>query len=177
MSDAPRDPRDDELEELSDDVILAQESVVHAPQRRTNVATDARSVVISEPQPTKRGEHSPTMRTRRDASEKTVVIRDRRQLDKMRKAISERHQQKQKKRLIEPKTLYLFAAAAVGSLVVGTLIAALVDEQKSDGLAPLATSSSAGAHAAPPPDDSAYVPETIDLDSLPVDKSRRRVSR
>jgi len=175
VSDPPRDPRDEELEELSDDVILAQESAVHAPQRRTNVATDARSVVISEPPPNKRGEHSPTMRTRRDASEKTVVIRDRRQIDKMRKAISERHQRKEKKRLIEPKTLYLLAAAAVGSLVVGTLIAALVDEQKYDGPAPQASASSA--REASPPADSAEVPETIDLDSLPVDKSRRRLSR
>jgi hypothetical protein len=173
VSDRPRDPGDEELEELSDDVILAQESAVHAPQRRTNVATDARSVVISEPPLGKRGEHSPTVRTRREASEKTVVIRDRRQLDKMRKAMSERPGLKPRRRLIEPRTLYLLAAAAVGSLVVGTLIAALVDSQRSDALLPVPSASSAVQAKHPAPATSADAPETIDLDSLPVDRTHR----
>jgi hypothetical protein len=173
VSDPPHDPRDDELEELSDDVILAQESAVHSPQRRTQVATEAASVVISEPSPSARARSSGA-RPRRELSEKTVVIRDRRQLDQMRKAISNRHQQKQKKPLVEAKTIYLLVAAALGSLVVGTLIAALVDHQEQDELEPLRRVSSAAVAPAPSAEPT---PETIDLDSLPVDKTKRRVSR
>jgi hypothetical protein len=175
VSDRPRDPRDEDLEELDDGVILAQETAVHSPQRRTNVATDSRSVVISEP-PHQPREGRATVRTRRDASEKTVVIRDRRQLEKMRRAISDRQELKPRSRKVEPKTLYLLAVAAVGSLVVGTLIAALVDSQKSQ---PLPATSASGASKPRPPvaPDSSDAPETIDLDSLPLDKSRRHVSR
>jgi hypothetical protein len=180
VSDPPHDPRDDELEELSGDVILAQESTVHSPQRRTQVATDAPSVVISEPPVSGRGAHMPTTRTRarRESSEQTVVIRDRRQLDKMRKAMSERPRSKQKKPLIEAKTIYLLAAAAVGSLVVGTLIAALVDGQNDSELEPLPSVPSAVAAPTASTDARSDQPDTIDLDSLPVDnKTKRRVSR
>ncbi len=173
MSIPPHDPRDDELEELSDEVILAQESAVHSPQRRTQVATDAPSVVISEPSA---GSREGRSRPRRESSEKTVVIRDRRQLDKMRKAISDRRPPKPKKPLIEAKTIYLLAAAAVGSLVVGTLIAALVDHQD-DELAPLPLVPSAAAVPTTSAGAMPAQPDTIDLDSLPVDESRRRVSR
>lgn len=169
MSDPPRAPSDDELEELSDEVILAQESAVHTPQRRANVTTDHPSVVISEDSTQRR--RLPTMRARR--TEKTVVIRDRRKLDQMRQAISERQELKRKPPLVEKRTLYLLAAAAVGSLVVGSLIAAFVDSRKPD-LEPVLSAS-----AAPPPRASATVQhiDTVELDSLPLDKSRRRVNR
>ena len=127
VSDPPREPRDEELEELGDEVILAQESAVHVAQRRQQVATDHPSVVISEPEHGVRARMATVRTPRRELSEKTVVIRDRRQLDQMRKAISERQQLKQSSRVVESKTLYLLVAAALASLVVGTLIAALVD--------------------------------------------------
>lgn len=172
MSDPPHKPRDDELEEL-DGVILAQETSVHAPQPRTQVATDARSVVITEHPPQDAGKRA-TVRTRRESSEKTVVIRDRRQLDKMRKAISEREQLKHKKPLVEARTIYLLAAAAVASLVVGTLIAALVDSQQEPQLE---LKSAVVETAAPSASGTEAPPDTIDLDSLPLDKAKRRVSR
>ena len=171
MSDPPSAPRDDELEEL-DDVILAQESAVHSPQRRTQVATDSRSVVIAEPEPEAASLRA-TTRTRRESSEQTVVIRDRRQLDKMRQAISERQQLKPKKPLVEARTIYLLAAAAVASLVVGTLIAAFVDSQQE----PQLELKSATALTVTPSASVEPAPDTIDLDSLPVDKTKRRVSR
>lgn len=170
VSDPPRLPRDEELEELGDEVILAQESAVHVPQPRQNVATDHPSVVISEPEHPA-GKRLPTMRTpRRESSEKTVVIRDRRQLEKMRKAISDRQQLKQPSRVVEPKTLYLLVAAALASLVVGTVIAALVDSHQESG-PQLPGTGSAAVTAAPPPSTASPTP-TIDLDSLPVDKRK-----
>jgi len=172
VSEPPREPLDEELEELGDEVILAQESAVHVPQPRQNVATDHPSVVISEPEH-RTGKRSPTMRTpRRESSEKTVVIRDRRQLDQMRKAISERQQLKHSsRRVVEPRTLYLLAAAALASLVVGTLIAALVDSHQESGPELTGTGSASAAPASPSAEEPAPLP-TIDLDSLPVDRRK-----
>jgi hypothetical protein len=174
VSEPPRQPRDEELEELGDEVILAQESAIHVPQRRANVTTDHPSVVISEPEHQVR-KRAPTVRTpRREASEQTVVIRDRRQIDKMRKAISDRQQLKHKSRVVEPKTLYLLVVAAVASLVVGTLIAALVDAHQDSAPEPSGTGS---ASPIPPPPSTDATPaplDTIDLDSLPVDKRKPR---
>ncbi|HEX5098552.1 MAG TPA: hypothetical protein VFV94_03600 [Polyangiaceae bacterium] len=169
MSDPPREPRDEELEELGDEVILAQESAVHVPQPRQNVTTDHPTVVISEP--VHAGGNRATVRRPRQSSEQTVVIRDRRQLDKMRKAISDRQQLKQPARVVETKTLYLLVAAALLSLVVGTLIAAFVDSRQYSP--DLAGSGSAAASAPPPPAATTAAPlPTIDLDSLPVDRRK-----
>lgn len=173
MSDPPRAPHDDELEELSDDVILAQESVVHTPQPRANVTTDHPTVVISETA----AAPAPANKRARRTNEQTVVIRDRKNLERTRRAISERQQQKQqkpqKKRLVEPRTLYLLALAAVGSLLVGTLIAAVVDSRKEERLPLPAASNHSGPSAAA---SQAKPIDTVDLSELPVDHSRRRTS-
>jgi hypothetical protein len=169
VSDRPREPKDEELEELSDDVILAQESAVHVPQPRANVATDHPTVVISDT--ASAPQRRPTERSRR-RSEKTVIIRDRKNLDRMRQAISEREQLKKKPRLVEPRTLYLLALAAVGSLLVGTLIAAFVDSRREDRLRVTAP---VPVHSGPPAASSDPKPiDTVNLDQLPLDRSRRR---
>ena len=171
MSGPPQKPHDEELEELGDEVILAQESAVHVPQPRQHVTTDHPSVVISEPQHPPR-DRAPTVRTaRRGTNEKTVVIRDRRKLDEMRKAISERHELKQKQPVVETKTLYLLVAAALASLVVGTLVAALVDSQKEPVPGPARTGSVALPAPAPSADSPAPL-DTVNLESLPVDKRK-----
>ncbi len=120
MSDPSRLPSaDDGLEELGDEVIIAQETEAHSPQPRVQVATDHPSIMISEPQ-TGHRKRMPTLRTRH---EKTVVIRDRKQLEQMRRAI---HKQKAKP-AISPRVLFLLAAAALASLALGTLVAFIVD--------------------------------------------------
>jgi hypothetical protein len=170
VSDAPRPPSDEELEELPDDVIVAQESLIHVPQPRANVATDHPTVVIAE---SVASPARPTVRTRR-TTEQTVVIRDRRSLERTRRAISERQQLKHKPRRVEAKTLYLLALAAVGSLLVGTLIAAFVDSRKDDRLR---LTPSTATHSGPPAASNAAKPiDTVELDSLPVVHSRRRNS-
>jgi hypothetical protein len=168
VSDRPRQPSDEELEELSDDVIVAQESLIHVPQPRANVATDHPSVVIAESVVSPR---RPTLRTRR-TTEQTVVIRDRRQLERARQAISERRQQGQKARRVEPKTLYLLALAAFGSLLVGTLIASFVNSHQEEHVR---LASSTPPRSGPPvPSNAAKPIDTVELDSLPVVRSRRR---
>ena len=170
VSDRPRPPSDEELEELPDDVIVAQESLIHLPQPRANVATNQPTVVIAE---SVASPARPTVRIRR-THEQTVVIRDRRNLDLTRRAVSERQQLKPKPRRVEPKTLYLLALAAVGSLLVGTLIAAFVDSRKDDHLR---LTPSTPTQSGPPAASNAAKPiDTVELDSLPVDRSRRRTS-
>ena len=81
----PAAPEAEELAELSDDVIIAQESRAHSPQPRVHVDLDPRTVVIADdaeqhggapraadPEPIR--ELPPFTH----ATEKTVVIRDRR---------------------------------------------------------------------------------------------------
>jgi hypothetical protein len=172
VSGPPQKPGDEELEELGDEVILAQESAVHAPQPRQNVATDQPSVVISEPQHPPAANRAPTMRTpRRGSGEKTVVIRDRRKLDAMRQALSDRYEPKPKPRAVETKTLYLLVVAALASLIVGTLVAAFVDSQKEP--VPKPSGARSAVRPAPPPREATPAPlDTVDLESLPIDKRK-----
>jgi hypothetical protein len=159
--DRDRLPSDSELEELGDEVIIAQETSAHAPQRRVNVATDHPSVVISEPPPAHPAKGAPTYRTRRDRTEQTVVIRDRKKLEQMRRDVLRQHKRKPG---IERRMVYLVAVAALASLAMGTLIAALVDSST----APPPPVQALPAPEPPPgATPSAVPPGAIDLDAIP----------
>jgi hypothetical protein len=172
-ADRDREPHlsDAELEELGDDVIIAQETGAHAPQRRVNVTTDHPSVVIAEPPRAYPSEGLPGVPAGRARMEQTVVIRDRKQLEIMRRAMT---RQRHKKPRVERKTVYLVAVAALASLAMGTLIAAVVDSTTDAGPAPI--------RALPEPEPAAGAPgpsatpgSTIDLDALPeTGKGTRR---
>jgi hypothetical protein len=162
--DRERQPSDEELEELGDDVIIAQETGAHAPQRRVNVTTDHPSVVISEPPRAYSTSATPPQRARRERMEQTVVIRDRKQLERMRRDMTRQHR---KKRGVEKRTMYLVAIAAVASLAMGTLIAALVDSSTEASPVPIRVlPAPEPAPGAPAP--SGTPPSTIDLDALPA---------
>lgn len=81
---APAAPKDEELAELSDDVIIAQESRAHAPQPRVHVDVDPRTVVIADDvEQQADARRAPPEPVRElplftHTTEKTVVIRDRR---------------------------------------------------------------------------------------------------
>jgi hypothetical protein len=168
VSEPPRSPAGDaDLEELGDEVIISQETGAHAPQRRANVTTDHPTVVISEPAPPRRPESTVPYRAVRDRGEKTVIIRDRKKLEKMRRDIARR---KQKSR-VSRSTVYLIGIAGLASLVAGTLLAALVDASQEEDVSQeeaAAPSAHAGALAAPAVSGSSVVPPgAIDLDALP----------
>ena len=81
----PAAPEAEELAELSEDVIIAQESRAHAPQPRVHIDFEPRTVVIAEDAEQRAGGQrvSPPELVRElppftHATEKTVVIRDRR---------------------------------------------------------------------------------------------------
>lgn len=163
----------DDLEELSHDAIIAQEAGVHAPQPRVHVATDAPTVVISEPPP-RSGQPSSTVPPSRRRGEQTVVIRDRRALEDMRKAIRQRRPVPATTHgRIPAKTYFLLGAAVLVSLALGTLLAVVVE--RTQGSVPAIQEArqkpsraevvapdvpAAEAPAAP----SAPAPKTIDLD-------------
>ncbi|MFZ5892208.1 MAG: hypothetical protein ACOY0T_14215 [Myxococcota bacterium] len=72
----------DELEELDEGAIIAHQAAPHSPQRRAQVADEARSVVISEQAA------APASRPyRAERAEATVVVRDRRGLERARRKI------------------------------------------------------------------------------------------
>jgi hypothetical protein len=166
---------DDGLEELGDEVIIAQETGAHAPQPRAQVTTDHPTVVISEPPGSEDRRHRGTVKiSRRGRSEKTVVIRDRKQLDQMRKAISDRASAVRRKPGVETRTWYLLGAAALASLALGTLIAALVDASAGASSAPTPVVHQEVPRAAPAPAAPTPTVEAIDLDALPDPPAKPR---
>jgi hypothetical protein len=121
-----REPDDlDQIEELGDEAIIAQQTAAHTPQPRANVAEESRSVVITEhPEPLR----SPPPKS---SAEPTLVIRDRRALDEMRHKILRRQQQK---RARSRNALYLWGALGLAAFVLGGIVAFLATETRSDEL-------------------------------------------
>jgi len=166
VSEPPRDPAGEaELEELGDDVIISQESGAHAPAPRVNVTTDHPTVMISEPPGGPAPVVLPPRHARRERSEQTVVIRDRKVLDKMRREMLKHQPKKQKKGGVG--SVYLIGVAALAALVVGTLIAALIDS-RSGSAAPAASTLPASLVVAAPAPSGSGESDTIDLDALPA---------
>jgi hypothetical protein len=163
------DGDEDGVEELSDDVIIAQETTAHAPAPRARVSTDHPTVVISDvPGPPRKLPTVPPMR-RADRTEKTVVIRDRKSLDRLRREASRRPPA----RGTSSRTIYLIGAAVLASLAAGTLLATLANSASPEGAPATATSAETPGPEAQPTASSA-APEVVDLDDLPVVKKKKK---
>jgi hypothetical protein len=111
----------EELEELGDDAIIAQQQGAHAPQPRANVSEESRSIVISEP-PVARPAQAPV----RPRGEPTLIIRDRRALDDMRRQIIERQRRKKNSR----RSLYVWGVIGVVAFVLGGIVAFLATDTR-----------------------------------------------
>lgn len=109
-----------DLEELGDEAIIAQQTAAHALQPRANVSEEARSVVIAE-----NLERRDTSPPRRSSAEATLVIRDRRALDEMRQKIVRRQRQKAAQ---GRRALYLWSALGLAAFVLGGIVAYLATE-------------------------------------------------
>lgn len=74
MTRTPPEPPNEELDELDDEAIVAQQSAAHAPQRRAHVKVESRSVVVAD-------EDSEATRQlevyTEGTADPTVVVRDR----------------------------------------------------------------------------------------------------
>ncbi|HEX9621987.1 MAG TPA: hypothetical protein VF989_17695 [Polyangiaceae bacterium] len=110
---------DDALEELEDEAILAQQTAAHSPKPRQQVRMEAQSVVISELAPAAAPAPAPPrpQRPRRPA-EPTLIIRDRKRLDELRKAVTASNASRGGRGLWLWLVAGLFAFALGGSLAL-----------------------------------------------------------
>lgn len=119
----------DDLEELGDDAIIAQQTEAHAPQPRANVSEESRSVVITD-QPQRRDTERPrgTGFPVRGTGEPTLVIRDRRALDELRREIVQRQAKKRR----TSRALYMWGGLGLVAFVLGGIVAFLATDSRSD---------------------------------------------
>jgi hypothetical protein len=165
------------LEELGDDAIIAQQQGAHAPVPRAQVTEEARSIVISD-HPTHASRApvsgapvaSATPKRRSERTEKTVVIRDRRQIEELRREMAKRKPQM----AVAPsgKGLLLWVIVGVAAFVTGGLVALLATREDESAGAPVAPVSS---HVLPPAPaaPSAAEPPSVSIDELPIEGSKK----
>jgi hypothetical protein len=173
----PRADEIEQLEELGDDAIIAQQQSAHAPKPRAQVTEEARSIVISDhpapgsnPPEVPKIPADPSVRKRSERTEKTVVIRDRRQIEELRREMAKR---KPKPAPPATKGLLLWVVVGVAAFLTGGLVALL------------ATREDAAAVAVPPP----VVPElarptaapvvtaeppSVSIDELPIEGGKKK---
>lgn len=174
----------EELEELGDDAIIAQQTAAHAPQPRANVAEESRSVVITEhprrhdTEPPRAGRSARAGAAPRSSAEATLVIRDRRALDDLRAQIELR---RPKRGSARRRPIYVWGALGLVAFVLGATVAFLATDGRAE--APPAPSapnpSAAPASVLPRPAASTRparpepAPPSVRLDDLPVEPPRK----
>lgn len=190
-SSSPRNAAfDEELEELGEESIIAAEQGAHVPAARAAVKEERESVVISDhpPPPSGRrrsGRHS----ARGDA---TVVIRDKRRVEAMRRALLESQRPPKPNR-----SVLLWIGAALAAFLVGGVAAVVAARGEASSKLPAIPTSTVIVTSAPPraesveekaveavramaPDSAlpkaavSSTPAAIDLEDLPVERPTRR---
>jgi hypothetical protein len=167
----------EQLEELGDDAIIAQQRGAHAPAPRAQVTEDARSVVISDhpaqgfgaPRAAQASAGAPA-RKRSERTEKTVVIRDRRQIEEL-----QREMAKRKPRIATPppkKGLLLWVIVGIAAFLTGGLVALFATRDESSDVAPIPPVASQALPLAPPA-PSAAEPPSVSIDELPIEGSKK----
>ena len=166
----------EDLEELGDDAIIAQQTAAHAPQPRANVSEESRSVVIAEH--LKRSDTEPPRAARsappRSSAEATVVIRDRRALDDLRTQIERGRLKKTGRK----RPIYLWGALGLAAFLLGGIVAFLATDGRGDNLPTPSGRIEAqvalprAVAPAPPPAAEPATP-SVRLDDLPVEPPRK----
>lgn len=165
----------EQLEELGDDAIIAQQQGAHVPKPRVQVTEEARSIVISDhpPHASSAPARSASSRSKRrsERTEKTVVIRDRRQLEELRREMA--------KRPVPPTVptparsgILLWVIVGLAAFLTGGLVALFATREPAVDVAPLPVSSSPPSPSplAPP---SAAEPPSVSIDELPIEGSKK----
>lgn len=173
----------EDLEELGDDAIIAQQTDAHAPQPRANVSEESRSVVITD-HPQRRDTEPPRAdRSSRggappkSSAEATLVIRDRRALDDLRTQIE---RNRHKKAGLGRRPLYVWGALGLAAFVLGGIVAFLATDGHADAQSvPEATSrveapmNGPRVPASTPPAQVEPATPSVRLDDLPVEPQRK----
>lgn len=161
----------EQLEELGDDAIIAQQQGAHAPAQRAQVTEDARSVVISDHPPQGSAAPKSGEKRRSERTEKTVVIRDRRQIDELRREMAKR---KPAPSALPPgKGLLVWVAVGVAAFLMGGLVALFATREDGSSVAPVAPAASQNASPGPAA-PSAAEPPAVSIDELPIEGSKKR---
>jgi hypothetical protein len=182
---------DEDLEELGDDSIIAEEQRAHVPAARAAVKEERESVVISDfPPPPSGRRRSGRHASRGDA---TVVIRDKRRIDAMRQALVD----SQRPPKAADRTVLLWVGAALAAFAIGGVAAALAARGEVSSKLPAIPSSTVRVTSAPPRAESVQAqaaeavrslapantppeaaptstPAAIDLEDLPVERPKQR---
>lgn len=167
----------EQLEELGDDAIIAQQQGAHAPAPRAQVTEEARSVVIADHPPQGGGigavaavPAEATAKRRSERTEKTVVIRDRRQIEELRREMAKR-----KALYAAPppgKGLLLWVIVGLAAFLTGGLVALFATRDDAAGTAPVSPVASQALPMAPAAPSSAE-PPSVSIDELPIEGSKK----
>jgi hypothetical protein len=173
----------EDLEELGDDAIIAQQTAAHAPQPRANVSEESRSVVITDhPQrrdtePPRAARSSHVGAPPKSSAEATLVIRDRRALDDLRAQIE---RNRHKKGSVRRRPLYVWGALGLAAFVLGGVVAFLATDGHADAQSAPIVSTRVEAQTALPPPAAPLPPAHVEpatpsvrLDDLPVEPPRK----
>jgi hypothetical protein len=177
--DQPRAEELEQLEELGDDAIIAQQQGAHAPKPRVQVTEEARSIVISDhPAPGTNPPNvpqipgAPKAKKRSERTEKTVVIRDRRQIDELRREI-----EKRKPTTVAPvppgRGLLLWVIVGVAAFLAGGLAALIATRDDATAAAGAKPAVSELAKPSAAPVVTATEPPSVSIDQLPIEGSKK----
>jgi hypothetical protein len=181
---------DEELEELGEESIIAAEQGAHVPAARAAVKEERESVVISDYPPPQSGRR----RSGRHAGrgDATVVIRDKRRVEEMRRALLDSQRPPKAER-----NVMLWVGAALAAFLLGGVAAVVAARGDASSKLPAIPSSTVRVTSAPPRAESVETkavdaarslvpdgalpkaaatgtPAAIDLEDLPVERPKRR---
>jgi len=183
--DLPRAEELEQLEELGDDAIIAQQQGAHVPKPRVQVTEEARSIVISEhpgagagagPRPGSKPPSAPKIPTdpsakkRSDRTEKTVVIRDRRQIEELRREMAKRRPVPQP---APTKGLLLWVIVGVAAFLTGGLVALFATREDSSAAAAPAPAVSVAPQPSAAP-AAPTEPPSVSIDELPIEGGKKK---
>jgi hypothetical protein len=114
----------DEIEELGDEAIIAQQSQAHLPQKRTNVQAELPSIVIAENAPPTSSRRPPAYQA--ETREATVVMRDRREAEAPRHKVLEQKPKPQAGPGGRGMGPYVWAGLAIAAFAAGGLVTLLL---------------------------------------------------
>jgi hypothetical protein len=176
-SDLPGAEELEQLEELGDDAIIAQQQGAHVPKPRVQVTEEARSIVISDhpgslPPSASKIPAKPPTRKRSERTEKTVVIRDRRQIEELRREMAKR--KPAAAAAPSPRQgVLLWVIVGVAAFLTGGLVALFAT--RNDAGVP-ATSAPTVSVEVPAPSVAPAVPNeppSVSIDQLPIEGSKK----
>jgi hypothetical protein len=182
VSGGPDRPRADELEqleELGDDAIIAHQQGAHVPKPRVQVTEEARSIVISEhPSPGSQPPAAPKIpkdpgKKRSERTEKTVVIRDRRQIEELRREMAKHRPRLQAEPARKSQGLLLWVIVGIAAFLIGGLVALFATQEEESTGAPVPTAVTvlpqvSAAPAAP------SEPPSVSIDELPIEGGKKK---